>query len=102
MARYDADMPTYEYLCEACSHAWEVEQRITANPLTECPSCHEPRAKRQISSSAGFLLKGGGWTGTSTSTRSSSAAGLAPGSKIDEKVFHDRFESVSSKKPEGD
>lgn len=74
-------MPTYEYLCEACAHAWEVEQRMSESPLTDCPSCHAPRAKRQISSGAGFLLKGGGWTGTSTNTRSSTAVGLAAGSK---------------------
>lgn len=53
-------MPTYEYLCKNCGHAWEVEQRISADPLTECPSCHQPTAQRQISA-GNFILKGGGW-----------------------------------------
>ena len=52
---------TYEYACTACGHAWEAEQSISAAPLTECPHCHQPHAKRQISGGAGFILKGGGW-----------------------------------------
>jgi putative FmdB family regulatory protein len=54
-------MPTYEYVCEACGHAWEARQSMKDDPLTDCPSCGEPKAKRQISLGAGFILKGGGW-----------------------------------------
>jgi putative FmdB family regulatory protein len=53
-------MPTYEYLCKACGHAWEATQRISEDPLKECPQCHQPRAERQISG-GNFILKGGGW-----------------------------------------
>ena len=53
-------MPTYEYVCKSCGHAWEAEQRISENPLTECPSCHQQAAQRQISG-GNFILKGGGW-----------------------------------------
>ena len=52
---------TYEYACSACGHAWEAEQSISAAPLTECPSCKQATAKRQVSGGAGFILKGGGW-----------------------------------------
>lgn len=52
---------TYEYLCNACGHAWEAEQSISAAPLTTCPECHAESAKRQVSGGAGFILKGGGW-----------------------------------------
>ena len=52
---------TYEYVCTACQHAWEEEQRISAAPLTTCPSCHLETAKRQVSGGAGFILKGSGW-----------------------------------------
>jgi putative FmdB family regulatory protein len=54
-------MPTYEYACSSCKHEWELEQSIKEAPITECPSCHEPAAKRQISRGGGFILKGGGW-----------------------------------------
>ncbi len=52
---------TYEYTCLACHHEWEAEQSISEQPLTDCPSCHEPQAKRMVSGGAGFILKGGGW-----------------------------------------
>lgn len=52
---------TYEYLCTACSHAWEAEQPISADPLKTCPQCGADTAKRQVSGGAGFILKGGGW-----------------------------------------
>jgi len=54
-------MPTYEYVCRNCGHAWEAVQRISEDPLTECPSCGKPAAERQISVGGGFILKGGGW-----------------------------------------
>lgn len=53
-------MPTYEYVCKSCGNAWEATQRISADPLTECPKCHEEAAQRQISA-GNFILKGGGW-----------------------------------------
>lgn len=61
-------MPYYEYLCDK-GHEFEVEQRITEQPLTECiftagngkPWCGVP-CRRQLSKSS-FVLKGGGWSG---------------------------------------
>ena len=53
-------MPTYEYLCKACGNAWEAEQRISEDPIKECPKCHALKAERQISG-GNFILKGGGW-----------------------------------------
>ncbi|WP_437337068.1 MULTISPECIES: FmdB family zinc ribbon protein [unclassified Sorangium] len=54
-------MPTYEYACTSCAHEWEAEQSIKEAPLSECPSCHNATARRQISRGTGFILKGGGW-----------------------------------------
>ncbi|WP_437638016.1 FmdB family zinc ribbon protein [Sorangium sp. So ce854] len=54
-------MPTYEYACTTCAHEWEAEQSIKEAPLTECPSCNNATARRQISRGTGFILKGGGW-----------------------------------------
>jgi putative FmdB family regulatory protein len=53
-------VPTYEYLCEACQHEFEREQRISDAPVKTCPRCKAPRAKRLISRTS-FHLKGGGW-----------------------------------------
>ncbi|HUT99668.1 MAG TPA: zinc ribbon domain-containing protein [bacterium] len=32
-------MITYAYRCDACGHRFEVRQRMTAEPLRECPEC---------------------------------------------------------------
>ena len=53
-------MPIYEYQCQACGHQFETTQRITEDPLKDCPSCNKPQLERLISATA-FLLKGGGW-----------------------------------------
>jgi putative FmdB family regulatory protein len=52
---------TYEYICTACGHAWEAEQKISEAPLRDCPKCAAQTAKRQVSGGAGFILKGSGW-----------------------------------------
>lgn len=53
-------MPTYEYACATCGHQWEEIQKISENPIEECPSCKKATAKRLISGGS-FILKGGGW-----------------------------------------
>ncbi len=73
---------TYDYVCTACSHIWEAEQRITEDPLKDCPKCHEQTAKRQISGGQGFILKGGGWY---SDLYSSAKPGAKPASSSESK-----------------
>ena len=53
-------MPFYEYACDKCESEFEIEQRITEDPLKSCPKCRSRRIKRLISRTS-FALKGGGW-----------------------------------------
>ena len=53
-------MPTYCYCCKSCGHDFEIEQRITADPLKECPECKQEELKKVIQPS-GFQQKGNGW-----------------------------------------
>ena len=53
-------MPIYEYQCDACGHHFEKLQKLSDEPLVECPVCKEPKLKKLISAAA-FRLKGGGW-----------------------------------------
>jgi putative FmdB family regulatory protein len=53
-------MPIYEYACEKCKGEFEVEQRITDDPVKSCPSCRSRKVKRLISQTS-FVLKGSGW-----------------------------------------
>jgi len=54
-------MPTYDYVCGACSHTWELFQSIKASPVRKCPECGKMKAKRQIGTGAGVIFKGSGF-----------------------------------------
>jgi len=68
-------MPIYAYRCDECGFAKDVLQKISDEPLTECPSCGKSSFKKQVTA-AGFQLKGSGWyvtdfrggTGTAATT----------------------------------
>lgn len=53
-------MPIYEYQCQECGHQLEALQKISDDPLTDCPECSES-ALQKLVSAASFRLKGGGW-----------------------------------------
>jgi putative FmdB family regulatory protein len=75
-------MPTYSYLCDACGSSFEIEQRITEDPIKKCVECGKPEARRQITS-GNFILKGGGWYSDGYGSKpSASAAKIDPGSKV--------------------
>src|SRR5580704_5417448 len=54
-------MPTYEYVCGECQHAFEAFQSIMADPLRECPECKKQSLKRLIGAGAGLIFKGSGF-----------------------------------------
>jgi putative FmdB family regulatory protein len=54
-------MPIYEYKCVCCNHELEIEQKISAPPLKDCPKCLVSALKRLIPGDTSFVLKGGGW-----------------------------------------
>ena len=54
-------MPTYEYRCEGCGHAFELFQSIKADPAKSCPKCGEDKARRVIGAGGGFIFKGSGF-----------------------------------------
>ena len=53
-------MPIYEYVCKKCDHAIDALQKISDDPLRDCPACGEPALKRLLSAPR-FRLKGAGW-----------------------------------------
>ena len=53
-------MPIYAYRCDACGFAKDVLQKMSEDPLTVCPECHQASFKKQVTA-AGFHLKGSGW-----------------------------------------
>jgi putative FmdB family regulatory protein len=53
-------MPTYDYECTKCGHAYEAFQQMTAEKLTKCPKC-KGKVKRLIGAGSGIIFKGTGF-----------------------------------------
>jgi len=54
-------MPTYDYVCGACGHAFEQFQTMSAKKLRTCPACKKPALERQVGMGAGLIFKGTGF-----------------------------------------
>lgn len=54
-------MPTYDYRCTSCKHAFEEFQSMTAKVLRKCPSCGKPALERLIGTGAAVMFKGSGF-----------------------------------------
>jgi len=88
-------MPIYEYRCEACGHELEAIQKISADPLVDCPACAQPSLKKKISV-VGFRLKGSGWyeTDFKAGDKKKNLAGDAP--PADKTQAADKTQSADS------
>ena len=53
-------MPIYEYACRECEHVLDALQKLSDDPLVDCPACGKP-ALRKLLSAPKFRLKGSGW-----------------------------------------
>jgi len=54
-------MPTYEYQCDACGHAFDELQSFSEPPLTKCPQCGKKKLRRLFGTGAAVLFKGSGF-----------------------------------------
>ncbi len=61
-------MPTYQYACTECGHAFEQFQSFSDDSLTECPECSG--RLRKLFNAVGVVFKGSGFY--RTDSRSSS------------------------------
>lgn len=53
-------MPIYEYECQSCGHRHEALQKVSDDPLQDCPACNQPELKKMLTAAA-FKLTGTGW-----------------------------------------
>lgn len=54
-------MPTYDYQCQNCGHAFELFQQMSAPVKKKCPECGTLKLKRLIGSGSAVVFKGSGF-----------------------------------------
>ena len=89
MTPVEDPLPTYQYACTECGHAFEQFQSFTDNALTVCPEC-EGRL-RKVFNAVGVVFKGSGFyrtdsraDGKSSTTTSASTSDSSSGEKKSE------------------
>ena len=64
-------MPTYQYACTECGHAFEQFQSFSDDALTVCPECDG--RLRKVFNAVGVVFKGSGFYRTDSRSASSSS-----------------------------
>ena len=90
-------MPIYEYECFDCGKKFEIFQKISDEPLTECRAC-KGRLNRLISLCS-FQLKGTGWYVTDYKSPASKNNGAKHGDAHEGKA-EQKAETKPEAKPE--
>ena len=54
-------MPTYDYVCDECGHAFELFQSITESVRRKCPECGKLKLRRLFGTGAAVVFKGSGF-----------------------------------------
>ncbi|HPM85451.1 MAG TPA: zinc ribbon domain-containing protein [Candidatus Anammoximicrobium sp.] len=54
-------MPTYDYECDSCAHAFELFQSISEPVKRKCPRCGRKSLRRLFGTGAAILFKGSGF-----------------------------------------
>jgi putative FmdB family regulatory protein len=54
-------MPTYDYVCDACDHKFELMQSFKDAPKKKCPECGKSKLRRLFGAGAAILFKGSGF-----------------------------------------
>lgn len=74
-------MPTYDYVCEACNHEFELFQSIKEEAKRKCPECGKNKLRRLIGPGAALVFKGSGFYKTDYRSESYKKAAAADKSK---------------------
>ena len=71
-------MPTYQYACTECGHAFEQVQSFSDDALTVCPECSG--RLRKVFNAVGVVFKGSGFYRTDSRAGSTSSVPAASSS----------------------
>ena len=70
-------MPTYDYVCEACNHEFELFHSIKEGAKRKCPECGRLKLRRLIGPGAAIVFKGSGFYQTDYRSESYKKAAAA-------------------------
>lgn len=54
-------MPTYDYVCDGCGHAFELFQSMSDGVKRTCPECGKKKLRRLIGAGGAIVFKGSGF-----------------------------------------
>lgn len=89
-------MPTYEYLCNKCEHAFEVVQSFTDPAIEQCPKCQA--SVRKVYNNVGVVFKGSGFYKTDSRAPAASKSEGKTETKTESKT--ETKSEVKTKKPD--
>ena len=92
-------MPTYEYVCPKCDHAFEQFQSMNDAPLKKCPKCKKAGVKRLIGGGAGLIFKGTGFYITDYKNKKQPAEKSESGEKAAPAKVEAKSETKTENKP---
>src|SRR5690242_20544267 len=78
-------MPTYDYLCDACGHKFELFQSINDPVQRKCPECGKMKLRRLFGTGAAIMFKGSGFYQTDYRSESYKKAASADSSSGESK-----------------
>ena len=92
-------MPTYQYSCTECGHAFEQFQSFSEDSLTVCPECNG--RLRKLFNAVGVVFKGSGFyrtdsRGSTASADSTSSESKGSDSKKEPAATTTKSESTTS------
>ncbi len=93
-------MPTYDYECNACGHAFELFQSISEPVKLKCPKCKKSKLRRLFGTGSAVMFKGSGFY--QTDYRSDSYKKAADAEKKSSSDTPAAAESKSSEKKSAD
>ncbi|MGI9454739.1 MAG: FmdB family zinc ribbon protein, partial [Pirellulales bacterium] len=70
-------MPTYDYVCDACGHEFELFQSMTDSVKRTCPKCKKRKLRRLIGTGGAIMFKGSGFYQTDYRSESYKKAAAA-------------------------
>lgn len=95
-------MPTYDYVCDACGHEFELFQSITEKVKRKCPECKKPKLRRLFGTGAAIVFKGSGFYQTDYRSDSYNKAAAADKKSTESTSDKKSSDSKSDSKASGD